>query len=64
MAETNVVQRRPAETATGVAGAVAVVLSRLLGFDDDPDFMAAVTVLVAAVPTLVTWIARPAPSQR
>ncbi len=64
MADGNVVQRRPAEVATGVAGAVAVVLSRILGFDDDPDLMTAVTVLVAAIPTLITWVARPAPGAR
>lgn len=47
--------RRPAETAA-LSAAAAVVLARLLGWADDPDAVAALVVVVGAVPGVVTAI--------
>lgn len=50
-------QRRPAETTTLVAGAAVYLAGRALGWDGD--VQGAVTVLVAAVPSVVTgWQVR------
>lgn len=46
--------RRPAETGTAVAAAVAFLLGRLLGWDGATQ--GAVTVLVGALPSGVTWL--------
>lgn len=50
----NVVQRRPAETGTLVAGAVAYFIYRI--FDLTAEDLAYLTILVAFVPTAITWI--------
>lgn len=49
-------RRRPAEVSTATAAALALVASRLFGFFDDAELMAAVTVLVGLVPGAVTWL--------
>jgi hypothetical protein len=46
---------RPAETATGAAGSIAVALATLLGVTDDAK-LKALTVLVAWLPYIVTWL--------
>lgn len=55
--EGSVVQRRPAETWTPVAAALALILGEVLGFRDDADLVSAVTVIVSFVPALVTFFA-------
>lgn len=50
----NIVRRRPTETA-GAAGALAVLLVRMLGLED-PDLIVALTVVLGAVPAGVTWM--------
>lgn len=47
--------RRPAET-SGVAGAVALLVARLLGFVDDADAVVALAMVLGALPAVVTWI--------
>lgn len=47
-------QRRPAETATGVAGAVALLIAKVFHVTD-PQTILAMTVVVAATPAGVTW---------
>lgn len=49
-----VVKERPAETGA-FAGALAVLICYLLG-EDDPAVLAALTVVVGALPGLITWI--------
>lgn len=49
----NVLQRRPAETTGSLAGAVAVLLYVLLGVDDET-VLAALVIVVGAIPALVT----------
>ena len=49
------VQRRPAETATPIAMAVAMLLGRALGVDD-PDVIGYIAIVVAFVPAAVTWL--------
>jgi hypothetical protein len=48
------VERRPAE-ASGVAGAVALLIARLLGVGD-ADTIVALAVVVGCIPALVTWL--------
>jgi hypothetical protein len=50
---TETAKRRPAETA-GLAGAVGVLAGHLLGIDD-PTVLAALAVVVGAIPAAVTW---------
>ena len=45
--------RRPAETGTLVAGAIALVLGRAFGWDGD--VQGAVGVIVAALPAAISW---------
>jgi hypothetical protein len=47
-------QRRPAET-TAVAAAIVVLICYLSGVDD-PAVITALTVIVGAIPGVVTWI--------
>lgn len=47
-------QRRPAETA-GLAGAVVVLIVHVAGVTD-PDAIAALAVVVGALPGAVTWL--------
>lgn len=49
-----VVTKRPAETTTLVAGAVAYFIYRI--FDLNAEDLAYLTILVAFVPTAVTWV--------
>ena len=48
-------KRRPAETATGTAGAIVVILA-LLGVEVDESVVVAILGAVAALPALVTAI--------
>jgi len=50
----NLPARRPAET-TAFASAIAVLVCKALGVDD-PDVLVALTVIVGAVPAVVTAI--------
>jgi hypothetical protein len=50
----NIVQRRPAETATPVAMAVAMLIGR--AFDLDADAIGYVAIVVAFVPAGVSWL--------
>lgn len=50
----NIVQRRPAEAATPVAMAVAMLIGR--GFDLDADTIGYIAIVVAFVPAGVTWL--------
>jgi len=52
--EPNTAQRRPAESA-GLAGAIAVLIGYLLGVDD-PAVLAALAIVVGAVPAAVTTL--------
>lgn len=45
---------RPAETG-GVAAALALLVSRLLGVDD-PDVVVALGIVVGFVPAAITWL--------
>lgn len=45
---------RPAETA-GLAGALALLITRLAGVTD-PDVLVAVGIVIASVPAAVTWV--------
>ena len=51
---TNLIARRPAEISTAVAAAVAFLLSRAFGWDES--VTAALTIVVGAIPTAVTWV--------
>lgn len=51
----NIVKNRPAETATPVAMAVAMLIAKLIGVSD-VDTVAYLAVVVAFVPAAVTWI--------
>jgi uncharacterized YccA/Bax inhibitor family protein len=51
---TNVVKTRPAET--GALAAALVVLIAYFSGLDDPAVIAALTVVVGALPGLITWI--------
>lgn len=51
----NIVERRPAETATPVAMAVAMLLARVTGVDD-PNTIAYVAIVVGFVPAGITWL--------
>lgn len=46
--------RRPAETATGLAAAVAVLICALLSVDD-PTIYGALLIVIGALPGIVTW---------
>jgi hypothetical protein len=50
----NVASNRPAETGA-FASALAVLVGYLVGIDD-PGILAALTVVVGAVPGVITWI--------
>lgn len=47
--------RRPAETTSLVAGAVAFLVCRVAKIDD-PTTLGAVTIVVGAIPAGVTWL--------
>lgn len=49
----NVIARRPAETG-GVAGALALLICRLLGVDD-ADTIVALGIVLGFVPAAITW---------
>ena len=48
------VQKRPAETGTVVAGAVAYLIYRI--FDLDAQDVMYLTIVLAFVPTAITWV--------
>jgi hypothetical protein len=50
------VKRRPAETGGILAAAVVVILAAIGVDDPSPGLVAAIVVLVGAVPAVVTWI--------
>ena len=50
----NIVRRRPAETATPVAMALAVLIARIFGVDD-ADTVGYIAIVVGFVPAAVTW---------
>lgn len=50
----NLAKRRPAETG-GAAGAVALLLARVLGVDD-PDTVYAIGIVVGFLPAGITWL--------
>ena len=52
----SLVERRPAESATPVALAVAYLVAQILDVDNDQTVWA-IAVLVAFVPAAVTWLA-------
>lgn len=52
------VTNRPAETAATVSGAVATTLAAFLNITD-PAIIAALPVMIGAVPALITWIVDP-----
>lgn len=47
--------RRPAETTTAVAAALAVLITAILGVDNT-EILGALTIVIGFIPTLVTWI--------
>jgi uncharacterized YccA/Bax inhibitor family protein len=49
-----VVKERPAETGA-LASAIAVLIAYVIGLDD-PAILAALTIVVGAIPGLITWI--------
>jgi hypothetical protein len=49
-----VVSKHPAE-ATGVAGALALLVAKALGVDD-PDTIVALAIVVGFLPAAVTWL--------
>ena len=49
------VAQRPAESGTGLAAAVAVIVCALLDVDD-PNILFALTLLVGALPGAITWV--------
>lgn len=51
----NIVQRRPAESVTGVAGALAFLVTYLLGVED-PTVYLCLGIVFSAVPSAVTWV--------
>jgi hypothetical protein len=51
----NVATRRPAETATGVAGAIAALIIAIFGISD-PAIIAPLAVIIGFIPTAITWI--------
>lgn len=53
--EGNIIQRRPAETATPVAMAVALLVARLVGVDD-AETVGYIAIVVAFVPTAVAYL--------
>lgn len=46
---------RPAETGTGLAGAVAILVSAAFGITD-PTVYGAMIIVIAALPGLITWV--------
>jgi Mn2+/Fe2+ NRAMP family transporter len=50
------VRRRPAETGGILAAAIVVILAAVGVDDPSPALVAAIVVLVGAVPAVVTWI--------
>jgi hypothetical protein len=46
---------RPAETGTAVAAAIAVIICAILDVDDQ-DILFAITIIVGAIPGVITWI--------
>lgn len=55
MSAIDTAKSRPAEIGTGVAGAVAALIA-YFGHITDPAVVAALVVVVAFVPTAITWI--------
>ena len=53
--EGNIVQRRPAESATPVAMAASVIIADIVGVDN-ASTMAAIAIVVAFVPAAITWL--------
>lgn len=51
----NLVQSRPAETGTGVFGAIALLLCLALQIDD-PAVLTAITIVLSALPAAITYI--------
>ena len=49
-------RKRPAETVTAVAAAIATLVALVFRIDD-PAAVAAIAVVVGAVPSVVTWAA-------
>lgn len=55
MKRPQIAKKRPAETATGVAGSIAALL--VLAFDiDNPAVVAPLVVVIGFVPAAITWL--------
>lgn len=52
----SIVRRRPAETAAPVALAASYLAARLLGVADESDVVWSLAIVLAFVPTAVTWL--------
>ena len=50
----NVATRRPAETTTGVAGAIAALVIAIFDISD-PAIIAPLAVIIGFIPTAITW---------
>lgn len=50
-----IVKERPAESTTAVAGALAAIFGPLVGLNDTEE-VAALAVVLGAIPAIVTWI--------
>ena len=55
MANPNIVQRRPAETAAPVSMALAILISAALGVDNEMT-IGYIAIVVSFVPAAVTWL--------
>jgi hypothetical protein len=53
--EGNIAQRRPAETTTGVAGSIAILVCAVFDITD-PDVILAMAGVIAWLPVLVTFL--------
>lgn len=51
----NIVTSRPAETGTGVFGAIALLVCLSLGIDE-PAVLTAITIVLSALPAAITWV--------
>jgi len=51
----NVATRRPAETTTGAAGAIAALVIAIFDIRD-PAIIAPLAVIIGFIPTMITWI--------
>ena len=54
MKQRHMARRRPAETAAGVAGALAALIAYIFKIDE-PGVVAALAVVLGALPAAVTW---------